>query len=291
MIRTIDLNSDVGESSVDVAAGVGLNVAAGFSLCLEDSLIPLITSANIACGGHAGDDESMVRVIKLCARYGVGIGAHPSYPDRENFGRKDMDMTSEQIAEAVYRQVDRLIALAAGLGLEVRHIKAHGALYNKAAKDEITALAIARGVARIGKKLALFGLANSLALDVWRKEGFIAIGEAFADRRYEPDGSMRSRRFQDALITDPALAAEQALGIARDGKVISVTGTAVLLDARTICIHGDTPGAPAIAERIRRVLGENGFAIAPFLMADQDLLERLKTGHLQAKKGRRRFVE
>jgi UPF0271 protein len=229
----------------------------------DEPLIRQITSANIACGGHAGDDESMVRVMKLCALYGVGIGAHPSYPDRENFGRKDMNLSPSEISESLYRQIVRLIELAAGLGLEVRHVKPHGALYNTAAKDQVMALAIARGVARIGKELALFGLANSPALDVWRKEGFIAIGEAFADRRYEPDGSLRSRRFDDALITDPALAAEQALRIAGDGKVISVTGTEILLDARTICIHGDTPGAPAIAEHIRRVLGESGFAIAP----------------------------
>ncbi len=281
--RTIDLNSDVGESSPDIASG--------FSMSSEETLLRQITSANIACGGHAGDDESMIRVMKLCARYGVDIGAHPSYPDRENFGRKDMNLSPSEISEAVYRQVGRLIELATGLGFEVRHVKAHGALYNKAAKDEIAALAIARGVARIGKKLALFGLASSPSLDIWRKEGFFAIGEAFADRHYEPDGSLRSRRFDDALITNPALAAEQALRIARDGKVISVTGTEVLLDARTICIHGDTPGAPAIAEHIRRLLGASGFAIAPFLRADRDLLERLEAGHLQAQKGRGRFVE
>lgn len=256
MTRTIDINSDVGESSPDVASS--------FSLSSEELLIRQITSANIACGGHAGDDESMVRMMKLCARYGVGIGAHPSYPDRESFGRNDMNLSPSEITEAVYRQVSRLIELAANLGLEVRHVKPHGALYNTAARDHVTALAIARGVARIGTKLALFGLARSPALDVWRNEGFQAIGEAFADRRYEPDGSLRSRRFDDALITDPALAAEQALRIARDGKVISINGTKVLLDARTICIHGDTPGAPAIAEHIRRVLGEGGFAIAPF---------------------------
>ena len=279
MIRTIDLNSDIGESSSDVAAGFSLrssevpsnpslrsSVASGFSLSPEELLIRQITSANIACGGHAGDDESMIRVMKLCARYGVGIGAHPSYPDRDSFGRKEMDMTSDQIAESVYRQVNRLVELAAGLGLEVRHVKPHGALYNTAAKDERTALAIARGVGRLGRRLALVGLANSPALNIWQKEGFTAIGEAFADRRYEPDGSLRSRRFDDALITNPALAAEQALQIARDGKVITVAGTEVLLDAQTICIHGDTPDSAAIAERVRQVLTENGFIIAPFTL-------------------------
>lgn len=252
MTRTMDINSDVGERPEALADGS------------EERLIRQITSANIACGGHAGDDGSMLRVMKLCARYGVGIGAHPSYPDRESFGRTEMKMTPAEIAESVYRQVGRLIELAAGLGLEVRHVKPHGALYNTAAKDGKTALAIAHGVARLGKKPALFGPANSPALEAWRKEGFSVVAEAFADRRYEPDGSLRPRRFEDALITDPELAALQALRIARDGRVVSVTGKEIALKARTLCIHSDTPDSAAIAEQIRRILAENGFIIAPF---------------------------
>ena len=254
MTRTMDINSDVGERPEALADGS------------EERLIRHITSANIACGGHAGDDGSMLQVMKLCARYGVGIGAHPSYPDRESFGRATMKMTPAEIAESVYRQVGRLIELAAGLGLEVRHVKPHGALYNTAAKDDKTALAIAHGVARLGKRPALFGPANSPALDVWRKEGFSVVAEAFADRRYEPDGSLRPRRFEDALITDPELAALQALRIARDGRVVSVTGKEIAIEAQTLCIHSDTPDSAAIAERIRRVLAENGFAMAPFVL-------------------------
>ncbi len=252
MTRTMDINSDVGERPEALADGS------------EEQLIRHITSANIACGGHAGDDGSMLQVMKLCARYGVGIGAHPSSPDRESFGRAEMKMTPVEIAESVYRQVGRLIELAAGLGLEVRHVKPHGALYNTAAKDDKTALAIAHGVARLGKKPALFGPANSPALDVWRKEGFSVVAEAFADRRYEPDGSLRPRRFVDALITDPELAALQALQIARNGRVLSVTGKEISLEARTICVHSDTPDSAAIAERIRRLLAENDYIIAPF---------------------------
>ena len=254
MTRTMDINSDIGERPEALADGS------------EERLIRHITSANIACGGHAGDDGSMLQVMKLCARYGVGIGAHPSYPDRESFGRATMKMTPAEIAESVYRQVGRLIELAAGLGLEVRHVKPHGALYNTAAKDDKTALAIAHGVARLGKRPALFGPANSPALDVWRKEGFSVVAEAFADRRYEPDGSLRPRRFEDALITDPELAALQALRIARDGRVVSVTGKEIAIEAQTLCIHSDTPDSAAIAERIRRVLAENGFAMAPFVL-------------------------
>jgi UPF0271 protein len=261
MSRTIDINSDVGERPE-----ASYRVAAGFSLREEERLISQITSANIACGGHAGDDESMIQVMKLCARYGVGIGAHPSYPDRESFGRKDMVMTADRIAESVYRQVARLAELAAGMGLEVKHVKPHGALYNTAAKDDGTALAIAHGVARLGRKPALFGPANSPALGIWRKEGFSVVAEAFADRRYEPDGSLRSRRFDDALITDPELAARQALRIARDGRVLSVTGKEIILEAQTICVHSDTPDSAAIAERIRGVLAENCFLVAPFVV-------------------------
>lgn len=254
MTRAMDINSDVGERPEALADGS------------EERLIRHITSANIACGGHAGDDASMLQVMKLCARHGVGIGAHPSYPDRESFGRAEMSMTSAEIADSVYRQVSRLVELAAGLGLEVRHVKPHGALYNTAAKDDKTASAIALGVARLGKRVALFGPANSPALEIWSKEGFSVIAEAFADRCYEPDGSLRPRRFADALITDPELAALQALRIARDGRVLSVTGKEVILEARTICVHSDTSDSAAIAERIRHVLAENGFLVAPFVL-------------------------
>ncbi|MHB8095486.1 MAG: 5-oxoprolinase subunit PxpA [Candidatus Aminicenantales bacterium] len=253
MSNTIDINSDVGERPEALADGS------------EERLIRQITSANIACGGHAGDDESMTRVMTLCARYGVGIGAHPSYPDRASFGRTELNMPADLIEESVCRQVGALAGLASKLGLRVRHVKPHGALYNTAAHDERTALAVARGTARAGVKPILFGLANSKALEVWRKEGFTAIGEAFADRRYESDGSLRSRRFEDSLITDPDLAARQALRIAADGKVLSVTGEEIAVEARTICVHSDTAGSAAIAERIRRLLAENGFIIAPLV--------------------------
>ena len=261
MVRTIDLNSDIGEWSSHEAG----HEAGSSSPRSEKLLIRQITSANIACGGHAGDDGSMIQVMKLCARCGVGIGAHPSYPDRMNFGRKDMDMTPDELAEAIHRQVSRLVELASGLGLEVRHVKPHGALYNRAAGDEATALAIVEGVARTGMRLAIFGLANSPTLGTYQKAGFQVIAEAFADRRYEPDGSLRSRRFDDSLITDPDRAAAQALAIAREGRVISVTGSPVLLDAQTICIHGDTPGSDAIAARIRCVLTDNGISASPFM--------------------------
>jgi len=254
MTGTIDINSDVGERPEALADGS------------EERLIRQITSANIACGGHAGDDESMTRVMILCARHGVGIGAHPSYPDRGTFGRTELDLPADLIEESVCRQVGALVDLASKLGFKVRHVKPHGALYNTAAHHERTALAVARGTARAGVKPILFGLANSKALEVWRKEGFTAVGEGFADRRYEADGSLRSRRLENSLITDPDFAARQALRIAADGKVLAVTGEEIAVEARTICVHSDTAGSAAIAERIRRLLADSGFTVAPIAL-------------------------
>lgn len=252
MKKYIDINSDVGERPEALANGT------------EEQLIKQITSANIACGGHAGDEDSMIRVMRLCVLYGVGIGAHPSYPDRITFGRKDMKTSTDDITEFVYRQVSLLDKLSHQIGFEVRHVKPHGALYLAASKDENVALAIARGVAQIRREIALLGLANSKALDVWRHEGFAAVGEAFADRRYESDGSLRPRHFEDSLISDPKLAARQAFMIAKYGKVLSVTGEEISLDAQTICIHSDTLNSAEIAEEIRLLLAKNGFIITPF---------------------------
>jgi UPF0271 protein len=223
----IDLNCDMGE--------------------LEDSaheaaLMEHITSANIACGGHAGDEGTMERTALLAMERGVHIGAHPGYPDRANFGRLEIDMTPEAIADTVHEQIARLDAVVRRLGGEIVHVKPHGALYNVAVNNTVVAEAIARGVARWDQLVPIFGLAGSRMLDVWRGMGMKAAGEGFADRRYEPDGTLRSRKLPGALITDPAEAAAQALRIAREGK------------AQTICVHGDTPGAIAILRACKEVL-------------------------------------
>ena len=215
----IDLNCDMGE--LDDAAH-------------EAALMQYITSANVACGGHAGDEQTMERTVLLALERGVRIGAHPGYPDRENFGRLEIAMTAEAIAETVQQQIERLEAVAARLGGTIVHVKPHGALYNVAVKNAEVAGAIATGVARWNPAVPIFGLAGSPMLDVWRGMGMKVAGEAFADRRYEPDGTLRSRKFADALITDPAAAAAQALRFAREGV------------AETVCVHGDTPGAVAI---------------------------------------------
>jgi len=219
----IDLNSDMGELA---------------DASIEAALMRHITSANVACGGHAGDADSMRRTVELARRNGVAVGAHPSYPDRANFGRVELAMSGEQIAEAVHQQI---LTLAAITG-ELTHVKPHGALYNVAAKQAEVARAIGEGVARFGQDVVLVGLAGSVMLEVWQGMGFRTAAEGFADRRYEPDGSLRPRRFADALITDPAEAAAQAMRLAREGRV------------QTICVHSDTPGAAGIAAAVAAAL-------------------------------------
>jgi UPF0271 protein len=220
---TVDLNCDMGELP-DAA--------------LEEALMPLITSANVACGGHAGDAASIRRTVEMARRHGVAVGAHPGYPDRANFGRVEMALSAEQIAATVFEQI---VALAAIAG-ELAHVKPHGALYNVAAKNRDVARAIGEGVARFGEELVMVGLAGSEMLDVWRGMGFRTAAEGFADRRYEPDGSLRSRKFADALITGPAEAAAQALRLVSEGRV------------QTICVHSDTPGAAEILAAVARAL-------------------------------------
>ena len=205
---------------------------------LEEALMAHITSANVACGGHAGDAASMRRTVEMARRHGIAVGAHPGYPDRANFGRVEMALSAEQIAQTVCEQVAALAAIAGGLA----HVKPHGALYNVAAKNPEVARAIGEGVARFGEGLVLVGLAGSAMLDVWRAMGFRTAAEGFADRRYEPDGSLRSRRLADALITEPGEAAAQALRLASEGRV------------QTICVHSDTPGSVEILAAVARAL-------------------------------------
>jgi UPF0271 protein len=217
----------------------------------QESLMPNLTSVNIACGGHAGDEHTMKATIEQALRWKLGVGAHPGYADPANFGRKELDLSREEIADSVYEQVQRFADVAASCGVAVAHVKAHGALYNQAARDWKIAQAIADGVARWSREVVLLGLAGSSMLDVFRNAGFAVAAEAFADRRYEPDGTLRSRKYDDALIRDPVEAAQQALRIAGQGT------------AQSICIHGDTPGAPRIAEAVAKLLRDSGVELRP----------------------------
>jgi UPF0271 protein len=247
----IDLNSDMGERPEALRDGS------------EEELMRYVSSANIACGGHAGDDSTMDAVVSIAKRYGVSVGAHPSFPDRENFGRLEMKLRPEEIEQCVFDQVRRLAELAKLQHVELRHVKPHGALYNVAVLDVRIAEAIAKGVEKYDKSLTLFGLAGSRMIDVWQDLGMRIAREAFADRSYEADGSLRSRKFHGALITDPSEAAQRAVLIAREGVVKAVDGTMLSVCADTICIHSDTPNSTRIAEAVRRALEKAGIAISP----------------------------
>ncbi len=245
----IDLNCDMGELPEAIADGT------------QEALMRPITSVNIACGGHAGDEQTMKTTIEQALRWKLAIGAHPGYADRANFGRLELDVPPKEIAASVFDQVRALAEIAGRCGARLIHVKPHGALYNQAARDRGIAQAIAAGVARWNREVVLVGLAGSPMLDVFRGAGFAIAPEAFADRRYEPDGTLRSRKFEDALIRDPAEAGWQALRIVERGAVIARDGTEVSVDAQTLCIHGDTPGAPEIAATVARILREAGVTL------------------------------
>jgi 5-oxoprolinase (ATP-hydrolysing) subunit A len=250
-MKSIDLNCDMGEMADLLADGT------------QELLMRYISSANIACGGHAGNAEMMRATVEQASRYGVSIGAHPGYEDRESFGRKELQLTPKQMSDSVYRQIIALEQIARQCGATIAHVKAHGALYNQAARGRGIAHAIAEGVRRWGNVVVLVGLCGSVMLDEFRVAGFPVAAEAFADRRYESDGTLRSRKYSDALLQDPEEAAEQAFRIVSESGVIAADGSAVLLHADTICIHSDTPGAPQIAAAVRRRLNEAGVSIRP----------------------------
>ncbi len=252
-MKHIDLNCDMGEVPEAIADGT------------QESLMPSLTSVNVACGGHAGDSRTMKATIEQALRWRLEVGAHPGYPDRANFGRLELNLPPETIADSVFEQVRALAEVAAGCGTSVMHVKPHGALYNQAAANRVLAQAIADGVARWSRDVALVGLAGSLMLDVFREAGFRVAAEAFADRRYEADGTLRSRRFEDALIRDPAEAGQQALRITARGTVVACGGTEIVANAQTICIHGDTPGAPRIAAAVAQTLRQAGIELRPLL--------------------------
>jgi UPF0271 protein len=245
----IDLNCDMGELPEAIADGT------------QESLMRSITSVNIACGGHAGDEQTMRATIEQALRWKLAIGAHPGYPDRANFGRLELKLSPGEIAASVFEQVRTLAEVAKRCGARLVHVKPHGALYNQAVRNRALAEAIAEGVARWSRDVVLVGLAGSPMLDVFREVGFAVAAEAFADRRYEPDGTLRSRKFKDALIRNPEEAAWQALSIAEQGVVIASDGSEVAVEAQTICIHGDTPGAQAIAATMAHTLRQAGITL------------------------------
>jgi UPF0271 protein len=240
---TIDLNADVGE-------GCGQDAA----------LMPLISSANIACGVHAGDTDSMRKTALLALEHGVAIGAHPSFPDREHFGRQEMQLSARDLHECIVAQIEALAEVAAAAGTRLRHVKPHGALYNMAARDEELAAVVADAVHSVDSTLMMFGLSRSVLITVAERRGLRAISEVFADRAYRPDGSLVPRNEPESVIHMPAIVGSRALTMITEGFV-DVSGTRVAVRADTICVHGDTPGAVGLARKVRDLLEVAGVTV------------------------------
>jgi len=241
----IDLNADVGEGADDAP------------------LYDIVSSVNIACGAHAGDDETMARAIERGVKRTVSIGAHPSYPDRENMGRKPLAMHKAELRVAIRDQIGRLRRIAAQRGATIMHVKPHGALYNEAAGDPWLAATIADAIGSLKPKPRLIALSGSWLAAAGRSATLLVADEGFADRRYRKDGTLAPRDTPDALITDPSTAAEQALAIARGTPIEPVDGSSVTIHASSICVHADTPGAVENARAVRAALERAGFTIAP----------------------------
>jgi 5-oxoprolinase (ATP-hydrolysing) subunit A len=244
----VDLNADIGESFGPWPMGA------------DDELIPLVSSVNIACGAHAGDPATILRTVEQAARHGVAIGAHPGYPDLLGFGRRELDMTSADLRASLIAQVGAVQAAARVVGATVRHVKPHGALYNRSATDPVIAATIAEAIRDLDPSLVLVGLAGSASIAAGRSAGLAVSAEGFADRCYEADGSLRSRQRSGALLA-PAEAAGQAVAIARDHSVTAGDGSTLSVDADTICIHGDSPDAVATARAVVAALGAAGIRV------------------------------
>lgn len=251
MSLSIDLNCDMGESFGPWVMGQDTDV------------LPLVTSANIACGFHAGDPGTMRKTVAAALGNNVAIGAHPGLPDLAGFGRRSMDITPQQAYDLVVVQVGAMAATAASQGARLHHVKAHGALYNMAVRDASLARALAQAVRDVDPDLVFYALASSDMARVATEVGLQVAHEVFADRSYQPDGSLTSRSRPDAMIEDPQASIEQVLRMVTEGKVIAVDGTAVDVQADTLCIHGDQPGAVVFAKAIRASLQEAGIEVKP----------------------------
>jgi UPF0271 protein len=245
MNLTIDLNADLGE-------GAGH----------DDELFELISSANIATGFHAGDADTMHAAVSIAKAHGVAVGAHPSFFDRENFGRKELEIPDQEVFDAVAYQLGIFQAIASALDVQPNHVKPHGALYNMAVHDERLADAIARAIALVDPKLILFAPDNSELACAGEAHGLQIAREVFADRNYLNDGWLVPRTRPDALLRDPKEAAQRVLRMLREGKVRSVEGRDVNVRGETICVHGDTPGAVEFARELRTQLEHDGVRIS-----------------------------
>lgn len=256
-MKTIDLNCDLGE-------GFG-----AWEMGNDAAMIELATSVNIACGFHAGDADIMRHTVDLAKARGVSIGAHPGYRDLHGFGRRPMPgLKASEIENLIAYQIGALQAIATAAGHKVTHVKAHGAISNVACEDDMTAQAIANGIKSVDPSLIFVVLANSRLVKAGEVANLPMVHEVFADRAYEDDGSLVSRRKPGAVLHDPRMIAERVLRMVEDGNVVSVSGKVIKMRMDTVCIHGDTPGAVEIARGIRQTLKNGGIEVTPFKKAN-----------------------
>jgi UPF0271 protein len=248
-IERVDLNADVGES-------FGI-----YSLGHDSALMPAITSANVACGFHAGDPGVMRSTVALAREHGVAVGAHPSLPDLVGFGRREMHITSREVEDLVAYQIGALAAIAAAQGVRLHHVKAHGALYNMAAREVSLADAIARAVAAVDRSLIVFGLSSSQLVASATRHGLQAASEVFADRAYQADGSLVPRNTPGAIIHGTSHVVQRAVAMVRERSVVATDGSHLQLEVDTICVHGDTPGAAELARHLRIALTAAGIDV------------------------------
>lgn len=248
---SVDLNCDMGE-------GFG-----PWPMGNDAELMKFVSSANIACGFHAGDPATMRKTVEVAVKRGVAIGAHPGFPDLQGFGRRAMSLRPQEIYDLVLYQVAALKGICEANGTKLRHVKPHGALYNQAAADAAMAGAIANAVAKLDPNLIVYGLSGSFLISAAKTAGLRAASEVFADRTYQENGSLTPRTDPNALVADPAEAARQALQMVAEKIVISTSGKAVNLNAETICIHGDSEHAVEFASAIRAELDKRGVAVIP----------------------------
>jgi 5-oxoprolinase (ATP-hydrolysing) subunit A len=255
-MKTVDLNSDLGESFGPWVMGQ------------DADMIELATSVNIACGYHAGDADVMRKTVELAKARGVSIGAHPGYRDLHGFGRRPMPgLSSAEIENLIAYQIGALQAIATAAGHKVTHVKAHGAISNVACEDDMTAQAIANAIKAVDPNLVFVVLANSKLVKAGERANLPMAHEAFADRAYEDDGNLVSRRKPGAVLHDPGLIAERVVRMVQDSAIVSVTGKVVKSRIDTICIHGDNPEAVGIARGVRKALKDAGIEVAPFKRA------------------------
>lgn len=246
----IDINCDMGESF------------GRYELGQDREIMRYITSANIACGYHAGDPRVMFETVRLAVEHGVAIGAHPGYPDLNGFGRREMKVSPEEIYQMTVYQIGALQGFARLFQTRVAHVKPHGALYNQAAKDARLAEAIARAVADLDRELILFGLAGSELVRAGEKMGLRVGHEVFADRNYEPDGSLTPRGRANAMIHDSELAIHRVVKMVKEGKVVAADGTEIPIKADTVCVHGDEPTALEFVQKLRAFLTAEGVQVS-----------------------------